>query len=428
MKPIVYREHQAFPDGCGQTKEQVKRALASRGVTLKVVKEYMGKPECLGLDGELTASYYIGADWLIENQLPVVVLPKLEKLDFAAMLLTALSQEDEADYFSKCYGVDFSKPVIETTATASYLTSILLVHYISLLEKICRTGLKKDYLTVYENLEGKVKGHIIIEKQLQKNIVMGRSDRAYCRFLTYTADIPVNRLLKKALLFANYMLHCWTLPQGTRKNMQVRLNRLLNVFESVSDTVNFAEVNRVPQNKLFRHYPEAVRVAKTILQRYDYSISRIETESHSTPVFWIDMSRLYEMYVLSRLRVAYPRQIRFQVEGYGGCKADYLHLGEQLIIDAKYKPQYSDSYAVLDDIREISGYARDRKILRELDVPEDGTEVKCLIIYPSEDSENVLLTSEEDKHSGKKLSLWERASEIKHYRNFRKLVVLLPTK
>ena len=94
MKPIVYREHQAFPDGCGQTKEQVKRALASRGVTLKVVKEYMGKPECLGLDGELTASYYIGADWLIENQLSVVVLPKLEKLDFAAMLLTALSQED----------------------------------------------------------------------------------------------------------------------------------------------------------------------------------------------------------------------------------------------------------------------------------------------------------------------------------------------
>jgi hypothetical protein len=82
----------------------------------------------------------------------------------------------------------------------------------------------------------------------------------------------------------------------------------------------------------------------------------------------------------------------------------------------------------LDDIREISGYARDRKILRELDVPEDVTEVKCLIIYPSEDSENVLLTSEEDKHSGKKLSLWERASEIKHYRNFRKLVVLLPTK
>lgn len=427
MKPIVYREHQVFPNDCGQTKEQVLQTLALYGVRLNAVKDYMGKPNYLGLDKDLTSSYYIGADWLIENRLAVVVLPKLESLDFTTMLLIALNTDDEADYFSKCYGLDFLKPTIETTATESYLTSILLVHYISLLEQICRTGLRKDYITVCENLEGKQKGHILISKHLQKNIALGREDRAFCRYQTYTEDIPVNRLLKKALLFANSMLRTWTLPQDTRKGIQARLNKLLSAFEAISNNINISEVSRIPQNKLFKHYPVAVRVAKTILKRYDYSITNVEAGSHSTPAFWIDMSRLYEIYVLSKLREAYPGQILFQAEGYGSCKADYLHLGEQLIIDAKYKPRYHASNSgILDDIREISGYARDSKILQQLGVANDNNEVKCLIIYPQESFDNNDNVGFCTNDSGNYQSLWEQATEIKAFRNFRKINILLP--
>ena len=111
-----------------------------------------------------------------------------------------------------------------------------------------------------------------------------------------------------------------------------------------------------------------------ILKRYDYSMSNISLANHSTPPYWIDMSRLYEMYVLSKLREEFEHEILFQVPGYGKSKVDYVHTGEKLIMDAKYKPQYKESL-VLDDIREIGGYARDRKILKTMGADEEDKDV-----------------------------------------------------
>ena len=170
MKPIIYKEHMPFPDCYDQPKDQVCMLLADNSISLKGTTEFMAAPTYLGLDAGLTASYFIGADWLIENRLPVIVLPKLDRLDFAKMLLTALCVEDGADYFSQCYGLTIDKPAIETDAVASYLTPILLVHYISLLERLCRMNLRKDYITLSDNLNGKIKGHLLVNRQLQKNI------------------------------------------------------------------------------------------------------------------------------------------------------------------------------------------------------------------------------------------------------------------
>ena len=34
------------------------------------------------IDSTLTASYYIGATWLVERELPVIVLPKIPNIDY----------------------------------------------------------------------------------------------------------------------------------------------------------------------------------------------------------------------------------------------------------------------------------------------------------------------------------------------------------
>ena len=49
------------------------------------------------------------------------------------------------------------------------------------------------------------------------------------------------------------------------------------------------------------------------------------------------MSRLYEVYVLGLLQTQYPNQILFQAKGNYGTQCDYLHVGEGIILDAKYK-------------------------------------------------------------------------------------------
>ena len=80
---------------------------------------------------------------------------------------------------------------------------------------------------------------------------------------------------------------------------------------------------------------ESIKLAKQLLKRYDYSIDHIDGEKNLVPPFWIDMSRLYEVYVNSLLQAAYPGQIKSQVEGYRAGQArtavDFLKMDEESI-------------------------------------------------------------------------------------------------
>ena len=78
--------------------------------------------------------------------------------------------------------------------------------------------------------------------------------------------------------------------------------------------------------------------------------------------------------------------------------------------------------AMEEDIREISGYARDTTILDTLGVDKDDTkEIKCLIIYPNEEKEEEANFSA-DEH------LLCRATKIQDFRGFYKLCIPLPEK
>lgn len=420
MDSIVLREHERY--------DKIDRNdrlafIVSHNVELVGSPDiFMGEPIRLGVNKELEASYYIGASWIVKNELPMLVLPKIDNLDFTDMLITALSvsSENEGEYFSKCYGIDFEEPLIETRERMNQLTPILLIHYITLLEKVVRSGLKKGYVSIDENLKGKIKGHICLSEQLRCNIIPQRQDRNYCRFQIYTSDIPENRLLKKALLFSQLMLSNMMLHSRHTAKIQNRINKLNRAFDGISDNIEQSQVKTISSNKLFRHYPDAIRIAKDILRRFDYSISNISSDNHKTPPFWIDMSRLFELYVYSKLEEVFPKQILFQVSGYGQTKADYIHVGERIIIDAKYKPKYDYSFE-LADIREISGYSRDLEILKHFgqEYVDSQQEPKCLIIYPTIEEHEVIYPTE---------SLWSHGDNIGPYRNFRKMGIHVPIK
>lgn len=397
--------------------------------------DYMDTPKYLGIDQEYNASYYIGACWLIKNKLAVSVIPKIDKIDFVTMFLSALevNTANESDYFGKCYGIMFDEPQIETTEKLNQLTPLLILHYISLLDKLVKRGLKKDYIIKEDNLKSKVKGRIMFSRHLQKNIFQQRYDRTYCQFQEHTEDIPENRLLKKALIFAENAINAYpsikTKIEQSNK-LSNSFNRLKSVFYNVSDEIEIRQVQKITGNKIFREYKDAIKVAKMILQRFDYSLSNATQEQHTTPPFWIDMARLYEMYIYSKLSSAYPNQILFQVAGHCRTAVDYIKKDEKIIMDAKYKPHYEDSNrGIINDIREISGYARDKKILKALDADEN--EVECVIIYPHKE----ILRQEEigdpiddckETTTFENSDFLPQCSEIKWFRNFYKISVPLP--
>lgn len=312
--------------------------------------EYMSEPQFLGVDSSLQAAYYIGASWLVKDKMSVVVHPKISEVDIAEMLIKALSisSEEEANYFSKCYKISFEEPNIETEEGKTQLTPLLVIHYITLLENVVKHGLKRDYITITDNLTGKIKGHILFNQQLRQNIIPKREDRNVCLYQVYTVDVPVNRLLKRALVFADKMLQVYMRDHNQYGHLRTRINKLVNAFAGVSEDIEISQVKNMSSNKLFRHYVVAIQVAKEILRRYDYSLSNVSTETHLTPPFWIDMARLFEMYVLYLLRQAYGDSIEFQVPGTYQ-KPDYVHKTENMILDAKYKTIYGGVFTVKND-------------------------------------------------------------------------------
>lgn len=344
-------------------------------------------------DGEnLKAHYYIGASWFIEDKCAFVVKPKVE-VDYIKLFMTALelNSENEAAYFSNYYYIDFEKPAIKTNALDNAITPLLILHYISLLRHLVSRGLKKGYVVREENLQSKIRGRILLQRHLTKNVFAKREDRVFCRFQEFTEDIPENRILKKALSFSVRFINQYNSFKNHLQELTLLLSVIGSAFENVSEDVTIAQVTKVNAGKIFRHYESAIKVAKLILRHFDYSIDKASDETQDVRPFCIDMPRLYEMYVLSLLRKAYGDQIQFQVKGYRKTQVDYIKKSEneKLIIDAKYKPRYSEgNQGILDDIQEISRYARDEKILKALEWEPKVESAKgnyfpkCLIIYP----------------------------------------------
>lgn len=374
MKPIVIQEH-----------EQLSIEQNDRYERLSLVR--WDKPMDNSPWGYY-ASYMIGAEWIDEKEALVVTTKRgMEKIDFLTMFMTCFTSDLSVEAFSEIYNIDSEAPTIYAPLLKGVLSPLIVLHFLGV---VCRIrSLKKGYVYYSENLK-KVKGHIKVMKNERKNIAVKRFDRVFCDYDEYTTDIPENRLIKKALLFSKQVLRPVIENHQSGTKVNIMLLRALTMFENVSEDVQIREVRRIKGHKLFSEYNEAVRLAKLILQRYDYSISKTSKEEEYVSPFTLDMSLLYEHYVYGLLREAYGNRILYQCEGETGFP-DFLYCssGFRAILDTKYIPKYEATSLDNNVIRQLSGYSRDLPILKKLgykDIDEDSPipNVPCIIIYPKD--------------------------------------------
>lgn len=330
------------------------------------------------------ASYKIGAEWIDDKETIVVTTKRdMENIDFLKMFMTCFSSNTSLESLSRIYSIDYDKPCIEAPSFRSVVSLLIVVHFLNVVNRI--RSLKKGYIHCSENLK-KVKGHIALLKNERKNIIAKRFDRVYCDYDEYSVDIPENRLIKKALLFSKQLLYNYNQYEEVNKMMK----KSLCLFEQVSGEVELREVDRIKGHKLFNEYNEAVRLAKTILRHYDYTLTKVNEMDKMVPPFMIDMSLLYEHYVYGLLYEAYGNDITYQYRGVTGYP-DFLYHSQdyKAILDTKYIPKYEEEKLDTIVIRQLSGYARDLYILKKLGyygILEDSPipSVPCIIIYPVE--------------------------------------------
>lgn len=348
----------------------------------------------------LQAGYYIGALWLVKHHKFVYIEPKMNKkqiaegsppiqeeewaeIDYLKMLLsiTGLDPKDTQDLI-KIY---WDEPPITIEQQKDTLTPFLMVQFLLLLKRIVCKGLKKSYYTVEENLNSRIKGKIQLAKHFKQNVFKNKLTAHVCRYQEFGMDSLENRFLKKVLQFiisfknthANYFA-------GNDKSICELITYCSPYFELISEEINIENLKKLTPNTFFKEYEEAIRIGQHILKRFSYNITETIQQKVTIPPFWIDMPKLFELYVYKKLQEKFGNRgevLYHFIADY--TELDFLlnTLEYKMVIDAKYKPIYEDS-RVIDDIRQVSGYARLEAVYNEFKIEENKL-IDCLIIYPS---------------------------------------------
>lgn len=373
-----------------------------------------------GDDGCWWSSYYIGLSEI--NGQHIEVLPKLENLDFMSLFSFALLYQPSSEYFSSCYDINWENEIFASTELYNILTPLLVMQYLNILDKLVGKGLKRDYITIEDNLHSKIRGKLRPISNWRKNELKKKEDYFYCQYQVFSANIPVNRLLKKALDISLLLLGNVRSRSSNMTGLAFLSSKmkLIEAFRDIDSNIRLESVRNYKFDKLNMYYSEAIKLANCIIRHQDNALTD-GSEKKKVPLFWIDMSRLYEVYVLGLLQTHYPNQILFQVKGSYDTQCDYLHIGEGIVIDAKYKLWYSSEKERLDhkgyliaDIREISAYARDERFISLM--KNNNNSPICVIVHP--DEKTTTLDTE--------LSKSVANNKIEGFRDFYRLSIDLP--
>ena len=374
----------------------------------------------LNPNNDYKVGYYIGCDWLIEGEHAIAVEPKMGNLDYWKIFSACFNSPITSEKISSIYQIDFTRQPINMGQTTHDITPLIVFHFLLLVKNIANKGLKRDYSNVEENLQSKIKGKMLFSLHVKKNFLSGHRERNFCRYGEYSTDCMENRVLKKALCFVKAYM---TATMGKMDKALGTFNFCFSAFEAVSANIETWQIKQVKTSAFHKEYTEAIRVAKIILQRFGYDINRTRMDNHQkVPPYYIDMPLLFECYIYTKLIEKYGSTIYYHPSSaqrsadFGKGKDGVSPADEEkVIIDAKYKLRYNEKNEI-DDIRQISGYARTVGIRIMVGVGDDGYVVDCLIIYPDRDGiENFT----EDK-------ILDHAQKLNNYIKFHKIGIKLP--
>lgn len=417
----------------------------------------------------IEADYFIGLDWLVTGLRYIQVEPKLNtatnacfenqleidgsnqeeinsqdlvsessiltntaynEINYLQMLLDVMSDDIVAKECNDLVQIGWQELPIPINHKQDKLTPFLVIQFLQLLKLIVKKGLKKSYYKIQESLTNRVKGKILVGQQIKQNIFKNRMNKTVCEYQVFGLDNPENRFLKKVLKFVTaYIENNSEIFKNSKIAIEQTVNYCRPAFEEIGNELP-ERLRFIKHNPFFKEYKEGLRIGDYILKRFGYNVVKATNEIVDTPPFWIDMPRLFELYVYQKLLNANERnksKINYQFSTYGNALDILIKDGKNsMVIDAKYKLHYRHGQ-IHQDIRQVAGYARLNKVLDYLEKNNIEFERKdvlpCLIIYP--DIENGLDLTE--GLGGLVIeSLIKEKKEIKAYHKVYKLSVSLP--
>lgn len=202
------------------------------------------------------------------------------------------------------YFFEHEKPLRVEDGISNENSIITVTVFLTLLRLLCKRPLMGRMLKDEENLTGKVKGKIVIEKNIKTNSIHGRNDRFYCRFLHYTDDIIENQILKAALLKAKRFILDYLGDYGKdTNNYSSMISYCTKALRNISNiSCSGSACNGLKLTGCYAYYKPVMIMAKMILD--DISIESngtVNTTGYVVP-YAISMDTLFEVYVRAYLK------------------------------------------------------------------------------------------------------------------------------
>lgn len=334
-------------------------------------------------------SYYIGLAWLHPWNKAVLVEPKVNtehhKLDHIRMLTEALSEPENLHHLHDLIDIRFDEAWIEVEGEhVVQLTPFLIAQFLMTVRNIVRKGLKKDYYRVTENLQSKIKGKILVSQQIRKNLVRNRLTSTVCSYQEYGINTESNRFLKHVLKFISAQINNLKEPE-LKDMLNNHLVYNLGAFQLVSDET-FYLCNQKEFNPLFKEYNVAIQLGNQLLKLMDHDLSKATNKLQKYPPHWIDMSKLFELYVYKKLREQFPgfNEVQYHFKSHSQ-ELDFIINTQNLkaVVDAKYKPRYKSGNPSKDDARQLAGYSRLNSVYQQLGINNDEV-IPVYFVYPKQ--------------------------------------------
>ena len=290
-----------------QNKQYVEQAACRNSIECNLGLHYFNK--------SIYTSSYVGVTRLIDNNgnviknkdgkdIVLVVEPRFN-VDVWTMFDTVLGDEEYNDYESSqsdnsgslLYDIFFDQKPIKIKTNSEQSGNLLLaISFIRQCKNICMKQLKSRDVYTDENLNGKIKGRILFNQHLKKNVFQGREDRIFCRYKVTTVDCVENRILKAALLKAKKIIdnkeHTVQIP-----NIKSMWRYCMTALDDVR-TVNItsADFSAAKTTGYYSFYKPAFSLAKLILKDSSINISQSEEKEHYIVPYAIKMESLFEFY------------------------------------------------------------------------------------------------------------------------------------
>lgn len=309
----------------------------------------------------------------------------VKEVNVIAMLIEIMSHDDVAKETNSLLLIDWKSPEIEIEQKQDLLTPFLVVKFLKLLRDIARKGLKKSYYEIQENLKNRVKGKILVGQQIKQNVFKNRFTNTVCKYQVFGEDSLENRFLNKVFIFCINYVENNKIYFKKENEIFWLINYIRPSFEHIGSEIEIKEIKNYKHNSFFKEYKDAIKIGQQILKRFSYNITKTTAEKISTPPFWIDMPKMFELYVYAQLLKdnsgLNSKNLNYQFYTHGNY-LDFLIStdNQKIVVDTKYKLKYNYSQ-IHEDIRQVAGYARLNKVRKEMGY-SSNEEIPCLIIYP----------------------------------------------